>query len=221
MITRRIIWWQIGTFLAWFLGMTIGLTLGEVLSRNLNMLAYGNGGFQVGSLARNVFTGATIGLLCGLFQVPLISGNRLSPRRWILGNVMALGGAFLLAEILGFPVVRDTDYGILFSFGFDLPPQWSPFALEFGLGNNTLGGPISAIVVGVGAGVTLFLFFRNKLSHSLSWVVRYGLGPTLGLIMGIVPIIFSDELLVVASVTGLVVGIIQGLLVPRYLAMKT
>ena len=219
-MTRRIMLWQTSTFFAWFLGMTIGLTLGEVLSRNLNMLAYGNAGFPVGSLARNVFTGATIGLLCGILQVRLILENRLSPRRWILGNVMALGGAFLLAEILGFPVVSDIEYGILFSFGFDLPPLWSPFAREVGLGNNTLGGPISAIVVGVSAGVILFLFFRNERNHLLHWVFGYGLGPALGLIVGIIPIIFSDELLVVAAVTGLVVGITQGLSVPRYLTQN-
>ena len=216
---RRVLLWQTGTFLAWFLGMIIGLTLGEVLGRNLNVLVYDKADFVVGSLTRNVFTGATIGLLSGLFQAPLILRTRLSPIRWILGNVIALGVAFFLAESLGFPVVRDNDYGLLVSFGFDLPPQWSPFALEFGLGNNTLGGPISAVIVGIIAAVILFLFFREKLAQPFSWLFRYAFGPTFGLIIGIIPIFFSRELLVVAAVTGLSV-VIQGLLVPHYLAQN-
>ena len=219
-MNRQILLWQTGTFLAWFLGMTIGLTLGEVLGRSLSMLVYDKAGVLVRSIARNVFTGATVGLLSGIFQAHLILGNRLSPIRWILGNVTALGASFLLADFLGFPVVRDIDYGILFSFGFDLPPRWSPFALEFGLGNSTLGGPISAVIVGIMAGVILFFCFRKELAHPVTWIFRYAFGPTFGLIIGIIPIFFSRELLVVAAVTGLAVRIIQGLLVPHYLAQN-
>jgi hypothetical protein len=219
-MNRRILLWQTSTFLAWFLGITIGLTLGEVLSRNLNILFYDKAGFPVGSVARNVFTGVTVGLLSGLFQSPLILSTRLSSIRWIPGNVLAFGVAFLLAEFLGFPVVRDIDYSMLLSFGFDLPPQWSPFALNFGFGNNTLGGPISAIIVGIMAGVILYLYFRKELAHPLTWIFRFSIGPTFGLVIGMIPMFFSRELLVIASVTGLSVGIIQGVLIPTYLAQN-
>ena len=226
-MNRRILLWQTSTFLAWFLGITIGLTLGEVLSRNLNILFYDKAGFLVGSLARNVFTGVTVGLLSGLFQSPLILSTRLSPIRWILDNVLAFGIAFLLAEFLGFPVVRDIDYGMLLSFGFDLPPQWFPVALDFGLANNTLGGPFSALIVGIMAGVILYLSLRKELTHPLMWILRFSIGPTFGLIIGMIPMFFSRELLVTAAVTGLSVGIIQGVLISpdlvqnQYVAINT
>ena len=208
-LKRQQLDWFLATGVGWFAGLTLGLSVGEVAGRYGNVLLNEAVG-PVGSSIRDLIAGISVGALSGAFQWPTARSFHQAFRLWPLKSVFLVSVGFMIARGLSFPIVQDTEYGFLFSSGFDLPPRWYPTSV--GKANHTLGGPVAGVIVGVMMAILQPLFLHARVQSWKRWLVVKSVPAMVGFSLGTIPSLLGFDLLIIALVTGLAFALSDALL---------
>lgn len=191
--------WTIANTLGW----GVGLSLGLILMSDHRLWAWAPTtaiGLSLALLAGGIATGLGVGAAQWLgWRNPAI---RLAS--WLMSSV-AGGVLVYFVTQFTFPLLRAVDFGM----GFVVPllGDWVGFSV---LG-NVLGGPLTGLVVGLLMGLAQTTSLNKQMSL-LRWIGVSTLAAALGFLVGYVMSWMIPSLFICASLTGLVYGIVSGML---------
>ncbi len=205
------LFWFLATAVGWSLSLTIGLALGEVLGRYANVAFYA-ALVPVGAFLRDIFAGFCVGIATGIFQWPVIMRTGFSIGNWPLKSAILITFGFVVARILGAPVVNDVS-GFLLSVGFSLPPRWFPVSV--GSADYTLGGPIAGALVGVTVSLLHPNFLPAKVKSWVKWLIVSSLPSIVAFTIGSIPSLLGADLIVIAVTTAIAYAIVDTLLIGK------
>jgi len=191
--------WTIANTLGWGVGLSLGLIL--MLDNRLWAWAPTTTvGLRLVLLAGGVATGLGVGAAQWIgWRNPAI------PLGGWLASSTAGGVLVYFVTWSTFPLLQTVD----FDMGFVVPllGAW----LGFPLLGHVLGGPLTGLVVGLLMGLAQSTSLNKQMS-SLRWIGISTLAAALGFLVGNLVSGMIPSLFICASITGLVYGIVSGML---------
>ena len=192
--------WTIANTLGW----GVGLSLGLILMSDHRLWAWA--------------PTTTIGLSLALLAGGIATGLGVGAAQWIgwrnpsirlagwLASSTAGGVLMYFVTSSTFPLLRTVD----FDMGFVVPLLGERVGFSFLFG-NVLGGPLTGLVVGLLMGLAQSTSLNKQMS-SLRWIGISTLAAALGFLVGNLVSWMIPSLFICASITGLVYGIVSGML---------
>ncbi len=198
MVNRFMPRWTIANTLGWGVGLSLGLIL--MFDNRLWAWAPTTAiGLSLALLAGGVATGLGVGATQWIaWRNP---ASRLAS--WLASSTA--GGALVyFVTWFTFPLLRTVD----FDMGFVVPllGVWPDFSL-----GHVLGGPLTGLLVGLLMGLAQSTSLNKQMS-SLRWIGISTLAGALGFLVGNLVSWMIPSLFICASITGLVYGIVSGML---------
>lgn len=198
MVNRFISRWAIANALGW----GVGLLLGLILMNDNRLWAWASTtavGLSLALIAGGVATGLGVGAAQWVgWRQPAI------PLAGWLASSTAGGVLMYFVTSSTFPLLRTVD----FDMGFIVPLLGERVGFSFG---NVLGGPLTGLVVGLLMGLAQSTSLNKQMS-SLCWIGISTLATALGFLVGNLVSWMIPSLFICASITGLVYGIVSGML---------
>jgi len=200
MVKRFMARWSVANTLGWGVGLSLGLIL-----MNDNRLWAWDPTAAVGLGLALLAGGVATGLVVGTAQWIGWHNPAIRLASWLASS--AAGGVLVyFVTQFTFPLLRTVD----FDMGFTIPVLGVQQP-DFSLG-NVLGGPLTGLVVGLLMGLAQSTSLSKQMS-SLRWIGINTLAAALGFLGGsLVSWMMIPNLFICASITGLVYGIVSGML---------
>lgn len=198
MVKRFMSRWTIANTLGWGVGLSLGLII--MFDHRLWTWAPTTTiGLSLALLAGGIATGLGVGAAQWIgWRQPAI------PLAGWLASSMAGGVLVYFVTRFTFPLLETVD----FDMGFIVPLLGERSGFSLG---NVLGGPLTGLVVGLLMGLAQSTSLNKQMS-SLRWIGISTLAAALGFLVGNLVSWMIPSLFICASLTGLVYGIVSGML---------
>lgn len=192
--------WTIANTLGWGVSLSLGLIL-TFDNRLWAWVPTTTIGLSLALLAGGVATGLGVGAAQWIGwrnpAIPLAG--------WLTSSTVGGVLVYFVTQFT-FPLLRTVD----FDMGFVIPLLGE--SVDFSLG-NVLGGPLTGLLVGLLMGLAQSTSLNKQIS-SLRWIGISTLAAALSFLVGNLVSWIIPSLLICASITGLVYGIVSGMLLP-------